>query len=143
MRALPLTFLVLCGFSLTGCLERTIRVTSEPSGAMVKLNDVEIGPTPVEAEFRFFGTYDVQLRKDGYEPITSRRKAEAPVHEWIGIDLVAAVIPVNFETKIEWHFELEPTIESSMRSDEFEAELLRRAEQMRGEVAGSEPREAD
>ena len=30
----------------TGCVERTIRVTSEPAGARVWLNDRDIGVTP-------------------------------------------------------------------------------------------------
>ncbi len=50
---------------LTGCVERTITVTSDPSGALVYLNDTEIGRTPVTVPFTFYGTYDVRLEHDG------------------------------------------------------------------------------
>ena len=30
-----------------GCLERTIKVTTEPEGAVVWINDVEVGRTPL------------------------------------------------------------------------------------------------
>lgn len=54
--------------SLAGCVERTISITSDPSGALVFLNDEEIGRTPCEASFLHYGTYDVRIVKDGYEP---------------------------------------------------------------------------
>ena len=50
---------------LCGCQQRTIRVTSEPSGAVAYLNDVEVGRTPVEVDFTWFGTYEVRLEKEG------------------------------------------------------------------------------
>ena len=94
--------------ALAGCVERRIHITSEPSGAAVTLNDVEVGRTPVEVDFTYFGTYDVRLRRDGYETLVAAREAEAPLHEQPVIDFFALLIPTTKRTLIEWHFELEP-----------------------------------
>lgn len=47
-----------------GCVERTITITSEPSGALVHLNDEEVGRTPLTVPFTFYGVYDVRLEMD-------------------------------------------------------------------------------
>ncbi|MGA1393137.1 MAG: PEGA domain-containing protein, partial [Phycisphaerales bacterium] len=67
-----------------GCVRRTVEITSEPSGALVLLNDREIGRTPVTAEILYYGTYDVQIRLDGHEPINGAAEAKAPAWDWIG-----------------------------------------------------------
>jgi len=133
MRAARLTLvpLALAPLVLTGCLERRIRVTSEPPGALVWLNDREIGRTPVETSFTFHGDYDVRLELEGYEPVHTDRVAHAPVHEWPGIDLVAAALPVTFDNTIEWHFELERSLEFTQQPEAFEGDLLDRAEELR------------
>lgn len=128
-----------CGSGGTGGGHRTIRVTSEPAGAVVWVNDVEIGRTPVETDFTFFGTYDVRLRLEGYEPVTTSRKADAPLHEWPGFDLAAAVIPFRFETLIEWHFDLEEAEEFRLDEGEAERRLLDRAGEMRRVTGGGLP----
>ena len=68
-------------FCLTtlGCVERVITVTSRPAGAIVWLNDQEVGATPVTVPFTWYGTYDVVLRMNGYEPIHAPKKAATPL----------------------------------------------------------------
>ena len=107
------------------CIQRTITVTSEPSGALVYLNDEEVGRTPVTVPFTFYGTYDVRLEKDGYQTLSDARKADAPVYDWPGIDLFFELLPVTTEAKQQWHFALK-------QSEPVEDELLiDRAKQMR------------
>ena len=117
--------------AMTGCVDRKIRVTSEPPGARVWLNDTEIGTTPAEADFRFYGRYDVRLEKEGYEPLWTDKKAYAPFWQWPVVDLVADVAPVHLDDVIEWHFELEPSLESVTDPDELRADLLERALELR------------
>ncbi|MDX2114199.1 MAG: PEGA domain-containing protein [Planctomycetota bacterium] len=93
---------------LGGCAERRIRITSEPAGAEVSLNDVDVGATPCEVDFTYFGVYDVRVRKPGFEPLRTTAEAKAPFHEWPFVDLAAAAVPVRKKTLIEWHFVLEP-----------------------------------
>ncbi len=104
---------VLCGAFLPACVSRSILITSDPPGAAVWLNDVPLGPTPVESEFKFYGTYDVRIRLDGYEPLVTSRDAVAPLYEYPGFDLVAAPFPIH--KRIEWHFQLEPLPELTDR----------------------------
>ena len=111
-----------------GCVQRRIHVTSEPSGALVHLNDEEVGRTPVTVPFTHYGTYDVRLALAGHEPLWTTAKAQAPWWEYPGPDLIAEAIP-NGRSDVRWHFTLEP----QAKADDAEvdrliqtAELLRR-----------------
>lgn len=136
MTRATLTTLAL-GLALTqaACVDRKIRVTSTPPGALVHLNDVELGRTPVEADFTFYGEYDVRLTLEGHEPLVTSRKAKAPIHEWPGIDLVATALPIRFDNTVEWHFDLVPALEQTQDPATFEAGLLERAGKLRAELA--------
>jgi hypothetical protein len=92
--------------TLGGCVERRVKVTSEPSGARVWLNDEAIGVTPCEAGFKYYGKYDVRLALDGYEPVHEGRVMKAPLYEYPIVDLAATAVPVKFESVNEWHFVL-------------------------------------
>lgn len=123
--ALPITFL--CLALCVGCVQRTISITSEPSGALVHLNDEEVGRTPLTVPFTFYGVYDVRLDAEGYEPLWTKRKTEAPWWEMPGPDLIAEAIPDN-DVELHWHFELDPqTPPEQVDADE----LLERATQLR------------
>lgn len=117
-----------------GCIQRSIRVTSDPPGAVVWLNDTEIGRTPTEAEFTFYGDYDVRLELDGYSPVHEMRRTVAPFHEYPGPDLIAEVLPHKFETVFEWHFDLEQIPERTQSPEQLEADLIERARQLRSQT---------
>lgn len=119
---------------LGGCLERRIQITSDPSGALVWLNDVEVGRTPCETAFTYFGDYDVRVRLEGYEPLVERKNARQPVYEYPPMDLVATALPAKIETEIKWHFVLEKSLESTQSKDAFEMDLITRAKELRGQV---------
>lgn len=117
-----------------GCLKRTIHVTTEPPGALVWLNDVEVGRTPLETDFTYYGLYSVRIRKEGFEPVVTTRRAKAPLYEWPVADLAAEAWPQTIETNIRWHFDLSPTAE---RTDPQSArhEAVERAREMRNAAA--------
>lgn len=118
---------------LTGCTERRIRVTSEPAGAIVWLNDVEIGRTPTETSFKFYGTYDVRVELDGHEPLITTADASTPWWEYPGPDLIAEAIPGR-KSIIDWHFVLEPKLNETMGRDELEEGMIDRARKLRDEL---------
>lgn len=128
MLGLPL--LVLVG----GCAERRLAITSEPAGATVWVNDVEVGRTPVEANFTYYGTYDVRLRLDGYEPIATSARAEAPWYEFVGADLITEAIPTGVTTRVDWKFTMKPALEKTGDKAQFEADLIARAREMRAKL---------
>lgn len=113
--------------SLPGCSRRTIEVTSTPPGAVVWLNDQQVGRTPIEVHFTHFGVYDVRLKLDGYEPISTSRHAVTPVHEYPPIDLPASALPI--EHRVTWHFDLTPT------PDQPPSALVARAAALRARAA--------
>ncbi|MEM8783744.1 MAG: PEGA domain-containing protein [Planctomycetota bacterium] len=91
-------------FGLAGCTQRTVTVTSEPKGALVWLNDREIGRTPVTVPFTFYGTYDVRLEAEGREPLWTTAEAKPPWWEHAPIDLMGEAL--GGEVALEWHFVL-------------------------------------
>ncbi len=126
--------------TLTGCLERRVSITSVPTGALVFINDVEVGRTPLEAEFTYYGEYDVRVEKDGFEPLRTVADATAPIYEYPPFDLVATAIPADFETVVPWHFVLQPTLETTLPAEELERGMMERAGALRARI---EPEVAD
>lgn len=115
---------------LSGCVERRIRVTSSPAGARVWINDQNVGVTPVETRFTFYGGYDLRVELQGYEPINELRTAKAPLYEYPGPDLIATALPHKFKNTIEWHFDLDQVQEATDPQGAHE-NLLDRAQQLR------------
>lgn len=113
-----------------GCVKRTIMITSEPAGALVYLNDREIGRTPVETEFLYYGRYDVRLVREGSEPLLTYGDATAPVWEWVPLDFLAEMAPWTAHSRVTWHYPLSEPDDSPER-------LLERAAAMRGESAAA------
>ncbi len=116
---------------LPGCVERRIEITSEPSGALVWVNDQQVGRTPTQASFLYHGCYDIRLELDGYEPLRTEAEAVPPIYEHAPLDLAAAALPMRLENVQRWHFVLEPSLESTMDKGQLEADLLGRAAAMR------------
>lgn len=88
--------------------ERRIFITSDPAGAAVRLNEREVGETPLETDFTWFGTYDVVLTHPGYEPLITSEKASPKVHDWPAFDLITGALPYVKRTHMRWHFTLTP-----------------------------------
>lgn len=118
-----------------GCAERRLIITSEPAGATVWVNDTELGRTPVSASFLHYGTYDVRLRLEGYEPVVTSARAETPFYEFVGPDLITEAIPTGVVTEIRWNFNLVPAFEKSQDRETFERELIQRAKGLAGKVS--------
>lgn len=121
-RSAALLLLVTASAALPACVRRTIDITSDPSGALVLLNDREVGRTPVEVEFTFYGEYDVRLLLDGYEPLVTGATASPPIWDNVPLDFFAEIAPGDPDVRIPWHFTLEPAKREG---------LLERANEMR------------
>ncbi|MBX3358421.1 MAG: PEGA domain-containing protein [Phycisphaeraceae bacterium] len=125
LRACILAVAAVSACGLAGCVERTLRITSDPPGALVWLNDVQVGRTPVETDFTYYGSYDVRVRLDGYEPLSTVRDAKIPAYEIPPIDLGAEMVPTKISSTIDWHFVLEPTLESRAEKSGKEEDAAR------------------
>ncbi|MAX25128.1 MAG: hypothetical protein CMJ19_11555 [Phycisphaeraceae bacterium] len=111
----------------TGCVQRTIKIDSTPQGALVHLNDQEVGRTPVSVPYKFYGVYDVRLELDGYKPLWTQEEAKAPWWEAPGPDIIAEAIS-DAHVIQDWHFDLEPKLAVS------DAEVVQRAAELKSQV---------
>ena len=116
---------------LGGCLERRVSITSEPPGAVVTMNDVELGRTPVEADFTYYGVYDLRIEHEGYEPLRTTARASTPVYDYVPFDLAATAMPFTLKKVVPWHFELAASPELTLPPEQAQAELIERAKKLR------------
>ena len=101
-------FFVLPALLLTGCVERKLTINTQPQGALVWLNDEEIGATPVTVAFNWYGDYKIRITKDGFQSLNTHRLLKAPAHDSIGLDFIAGVLwPGRIIDEYEWNFDLE------------------------------------
>jgi PEGA domain len=126
---------LVAGLICVGCakVQRTMSIDSDPEGALVYMNDQEIGRTPVTRDFIWYGWYDITLRKDGYKTLTTRAQVIAPAWQWPPFDLVAEFSPARLKDIHRLSFKLEPPGEQPTTD-----EMLGRAEQLRVQLQSSE-----
>ena len=115
-----------------GCVQRTLQVESDPPGALVYLNGEEAGRTPMRKNFVWYGTYDVQLRKEGYHTLSRKTRVWAPWWQWPPIDLFAELLPL--EDKHFARYTLKPVTAEEMDP----RQVLARAVSMRRRLKSSE-----
>jgi len=92
---------------LAGCVERHLTINTEPQGAMVFLNDEEIGESPVTVSFEWYGDYNVRISKEGFETLKTHRKLKAPWYDEFPFDFFAMLNPKRTVDSYQWSFELE------------------------------------
>ncbi len=113
--------------ALTGCVERTARIKTRPSGAVVTINDEEKGVSPVKVDFLWYGDYDIIIRKPGYKTLKTHYRIDAPWYEWPPLDLFAeALIPTMIHDEREL-----PTFELEKAEAPDPAAVLDRATELR------------
>ena len=106
--ALSAAILVVSLF-FAGCVERQLTIKTEPQGALVTLNDEEIGTSPVTVSFNWYGDYNVRISKEGYETLKTHRKLKGPWYDKFPFDLFAQlIIPKRIVDSYEWTFTLAP-----------------------------------
>lgn len=123
--------ILLAGAAFSGCVQRQMTVTSEPEGALVYLNGQEVGRTPLERDFLWYGTYDVQLRKEGHETLRARQKVIAPWWQWPPFDLFAELFPLKDERSFQ--YTLTPAADTAIDADA----ILARSAELKGQLESS------
>jgi hypothetical protein len=109
-------------------------VRTDPPEALVYLNGVEVGRTPLKRDFIWYGTYDVQVRKEGYQTLKTRGYVTKPWWQYVPIDLAAELLPMRFRDQQLLTFTLRPTPALA----ENPKDMLRRAELMEPMLESSE-----
>lgn len=106
---------VLCSLTvvvtLTGCVRRTLRITTTPPQALVYLNDQEVGHSELTTDFLWYGDYDVTIRKEGYQTLHTNWNVEPPWYQIFPFDFFSDVLwPGQLHDLRERHFELIPAV---------------------------------
>ena len=124
-----LSLLVLLLLSQAGCVKRSLLVKSDPPGAVVFINDSEVGQTPVTVPFYHYGHREVRLEMDGYETMTEDVEIKAPGYQKWPIDFCYDVLtPKTYYDRRQAEFILEP------RQPVDEEKLRERAADIRQEM---------
>ena len=133
----PVLLAVLAGLSLTGaagCVQRRMTIRSSPPGALVYVDDYQIGTTPVSTDFIYYGTRKIRLVKDGYETLTVRQPFPMPWYQ---------IFPLDFVTENLWPGEIrdERVVDLAMTPAAAAPpeSLVARAEQVRLAVGSLPP----
>ena len=125
-----LTLVMVAG---SGCVQRRMTIRSNPPGALVYVDDYQIGTTPVSTDFVYYGTRKIRLVKDGFETLTVRQPIPVPWYE---------VFPLDFVSENLWPWEIrdERVVDLAMAPAESQpAELVVARAQTARLAAGSLP----
>lgn len=112
-----------------GCVRRRLTVRSNPPGAVVYVDNQQIGETPCATDFTYYGTRKIRLEKAGYETLSVKQPIPTPWYETPGIDFISEnLIPLRIRDNRNVAFDLAPQrmVPAS--------ELIGRAEQLRSEA---------
>lgn len=118
----------------SGCVQRRFTIRSNPPGALVYIDDYEVGTTPVSTDFTYYGTRKIRLVKDGYETLTVLQPVPTPWYEWPGIDFVSEnLVPGEIRDERILDYQLQPQVIVPTE------QLLGRAEELRRNSHGGAP----
>ena len=123
---LCLLALSLACLTQVGCVQRRLTIRSNPPGALVYVDNHEIGTTPISTDFIYYGTRQIRLVKDGYETLTVLQPIHTPWYQYFPIDFFAEnVVPGEIRDERCLDFVLSPQV--IVQGDQ----LLQRAEDLR------------
>jgi len=128
-RILSSVFCLLSSLVLVaGCVERRLTINTDPQGALVILNDEEIGISPVKVSFEWYGDYWVRVSKEGYQTLNTHRELKAPWYDYFPFDFFAMLNPKRTVDTYEWTFELSPQKQPTAE------ELIQNAEDLKTQL---------
>ncbi|OHB61314.1 MAG: hypothetical protein A2167_09040 [Planctomycetes bacterium RBG_13_46_10] len=120
---------LIAGLLINGCVERKLTINTEPQGAIVVLNDEEIGTSPVTTSFEWYGDYAVRISKEGFETLKTHRNLKRPLHDYFPFDLFANCLsPKRTVDAYQWSFTLTPQTQPSRE------ELIQDAQELKKQL---------
>ena len=143
IRSFYILILVTAVFAFSGCVTRSITVKTNPSNALVYIDDELIGESPVSMPFTFYGTRKVMIeRKDEDGVLTHERtiafeKIKAPVYEIFPLDFFSELVgpfKIKDDQVLSYNLvELDP-----LSIKERQAKMLKSAEELMQRVNAPE-----
>ena len=109
-----------------GCVERRYTIRTNPPGALVVVNNEEIGTTPVSKTFYYYGDRDITLMLDGFTTKHVIQPINSPWYDNYLTEFFSEnVAPFTVRDEREFTYQMQPT--QALPTDE----LLGRAEALR------------
>lgn len=125
-----------------GCVLRSLTIDSQPSGAMVYLDDELIGETPVTTTFTYYGVRKITLEKVDAEGrlICERKivyeKIKPPFYQILPLDFFSElIIPAKLKDEHCFSYQLEPL--QKVSKAERQEGIMKNAEELRGRLVES------
>lgn len=120
---------LIAGGLVTGCVERKLTINTQPQGALVVLNDEEIGESPVTVNFDWYGDYSVRLSKEGFQTLNTHQELKDPWYDHFPFDFFAQILnPNRIVDSYEWTFNLAPQKQPTSE------ELIQKAEELKKQL---------
>jgi len=119
-------------FTLTSCVQRSIQIDSMPRVALVVLDEVKMGYTPLTIPFSHYGVREIRLEKPGFAKLNVVKNIKKP---WYETPILAFFVDVLWPFVIEDVHPFQFTLESL--SEEKEKGLLDRADEARSVLKGN------
>jgi hypothetical protein len=118
--------------ALPGCVERrmTIRTNVDlQGGALVYLDNEEVGYSPVSTGFTYYADREIKLVKEGYETVTLIQPIRAPWWDSLLLEFFSENLwPFTLRDERQFHFDLPPAASVST------GEVIQRGQQLRKEA---------
>jgi len=128
-RTAIIVFIAFLLLPASGCVRRRLNVRSNPPGALVYVDNQQIGTTPCSVDFTYYGTREIRLIKPGYETLTFNQPIPTPWYEYPPLDFVSEnLTPAKIRDNRTVTFDLPPQIIVPTE------QLLDRAHQLRQET---------
>ena len=72
-----------------GCVRRRLNVRTNPPGALVYVDNQQIGTTPCSVDFVYYGTREIRLVKPGFETLTVNQPIPTPWYQYPPLDFIS------------------------------------------------------
>jgi len=126
--------------TVPSCVRRRLMVRSNPPGALVYVDNYEIGTTPCSTDFTYYGTREIRLVKDGYQTLTVRQPIPTPWYEIPGIDFFSEnVVPGEIRDVRTISYDLAPQVIVPAEQLLSRAEGVRQAARIPGQIVPTAP----
>ncbi len=128
-RAWTLVLVCLMLLAASGCVRRRLNVRTNPPGALVYVDNQQIGTTPCSVDFTYYGTREIRLVKPGYETLTVNQPIPTPWYQIPPLDFVSEnLVPTKIRDNRTVSYDLAPQLIVPTQ------QLLDRANQLRQET---------
>ncbi len=118
---------LLCCALGTGCVQRRMIVRSNPPGAVVFVDNQEIGTTPCATDFIYYGTREITIKKEGFETLTVKQPIPTPWYQYVPLDFVTEnLVPGQIRDTRLLEYTLQPTQAVNPQELVGRADTLRR-----------------